>query len=166
MQSSTRSAIVFFLLVYLPFLAGCGSASTLVTKPNDGRYKSAYILVEHQDAKVNTSTDSLTYFENTLKDNLYFEDNAFYKGPGLTLSYQFIRFEEGDRFKRFVTAGISDNAEGNLIIETTFLTPKGKEVGKIETHAYIRGGLLGGSVKEALEKAAKEIAEYAKLSFK
>jgi hypothetical protein len=148
------------------FLSACGTASTLTSKPNDSHYKSAYIQVERADATASISQENLNFFDQELKTELYFEENPFYKGDGLILSYKFITHKEGDKLKRFATFGTSDEAEATTVIETTFYAPRSKEICKIETHAFVTGGPLGGSIKEALEKAAREIAQYAKNTFK
>lgn len=154
------------LLLSALFLSACGTASTLTSKPNDSHYKSAYIQVERVDAGAPISQANLNFFDQELKTELYFEDNPFYKGDGLILSYKFVTHKEGDKLKRFATFGTSDEAEATTVIETTFYAPRSKEICKIETHAFVTGGPLGGSIKEALEKAAREIAQYAKNTFK
>lgn len=154
------------LILAAVFLSACGTASTLTSKPNDSHYKSAYIQVERVEAATSVSQANLSFFDQELKTELYFEENPFYKGDGLILSYKFVTHKEGDKLKRFATFGTSDEAEATMVIETTFYAPRSKEICKIETHAFVTGGPLGGSVKEALEKAAKEIAQYAKNTFK
>ncbi len=147
-------------------LCACGTASTLTSKPNDSHYKSTYIQVERAESDTPISQENLSFFDQELKTELYFEENPFYKGDGLILSYKFITHKEGDKLKRFATFGTSHEAEATMVIETTFFAPRSKEISKIETHAFVTGGPLGGSIKEALEKAAREIAQYAKLNFK
>lgn len=166
MKPVSSLSISSLLLGSALFLSACGTASTLTSKPNDSHYKSAYIHVERVDGAAAISQENLNLFDQELKTELYFEENPFYKGDGLILSYKFITHKEGDKLKRFATFGTSHESEATTVIETTFYAPRSKEICKIETHAFVTGGPFGGSVKEALEKAAKEIAQYAKNTFK
>lgn len=166
MQSRFSAFTATLSVLTLLLLSGCGTASTLTSKPNDSHYKSTYIQVERVACDTAISQENLSFFDQELKTELYFEDNAFYKGDGLILSYKFITHKEGDKLKRFATFGTSHEAEATMVIETTFFAPRSKEICKIETHAFVTGGPFGGSIKEALEKAAREIAQYAKLNFK
>jgi hypothetical protein len=149
-------------LALLLALSACGTTSNLITMPSDGRYKSAYMLVQHKEPTAAVPIDSVHAFEKALNKELYFESNPFYKGSGITLVYQFKQYEPGSRAKRFFTAGNSDEAQGQLMVETVFLNAKGQAIASLQTNVALSGGWTGGSMENALQNAAKEIAGYAK----
>lgn len=165
-ETHMKNLLNSILFAFSLFLVACGTASTLTTKPNENNYKSAYIQIQKIESEVVVLPENQAAFEEELKSQLYFKDGSFYKGDGLTLSYQFLSFNPGDRVKRFASLGNNKAAEGTLVIAVTFTKPNGKEVATMEAHAYIKGGILGGSINDALEKAAREIAQYSKLNFK
>lgn len=158
--------ILHSLFLSLILLSGCGTASTLTTKPNETNFKSAYIQIEKTPSEFNIGLENISVFEQKLTEELYFKNDCFFKGDGLILSYKFLNLNPGDRLRRFASLGNSKVGEGGLIIEVTFKKANGKVVGIMEAHAQIKGGLLGGSIDEALQKAASQISTYAKLNFK
>lgn len=139
-------------------IAGCASATTTVLEPTSVSVKSSTIAVAHGDDTVPIDPEYSAYFRTKLGEELYTE-GGFVEGGGVTLRYRFLQLDEGSRAARYMLGPIA--GKGSMTIEILFLDPEGVELSKIHTGGEISGGLFGGSFKSALDKAAKEAAEYA-----
>ena len=86
-------------------------------------------------------------------------------GDELTLRYRFIQFEKGDQFARWFWGGIGNSGEASITTEVVFLDSSGKELAKIQSEGRIGSGFFGGTLNEAIEKMAEEVAEYTIANF-
>lgn len=102
-----------------------------------------------------------TQFKAALEQEL-FEKGGFVRGDGLKIMYRFIQFNPGSQFSRWFWGGIGSAGKGTMTVEARFLEFDGKELAKIHAEGEITSGAFGGSFNLAIQKAAKEIAEYAK----
>lgn len=139
-------------------VAGCASATTTVLEPTEVSIKSETIAIAHGDDTVPVEAEFGSYFRTKLGEELY-KQGGFSEGEGLALRYRFIQLDEGSRAERYLLGPIA--GKGSMTIEIVFLDPEGTELSKIHTGGEISGGFFGGSFKSALDKAAKEAAEYA-----
>ena len=142
----------------LAAVAGCASATTTVLEPTAFAIKSGSINISHGSDTVPVEEEYGSYFRTKLGEELY-KAGAFTEGDGLTLQYRFIQLDQGSRAERYLLGPIA--GKGTMTIEILFLDPEGTEVSKIHTGGEVSGGFFGGSFKSALDKAAKEAAEYA-----
>jgi hypothetical protein len=76
--------------------------------------------------------------------------------------YRFVQFNPGSQFSRWFWGGIGSAGKGTMTVEAKFLDSNDKELVKIQSEGEIASGFLGGGFNLAIQKAAKEIAEYAK----
>lgn len=144
-------------LVFL-VAAGCATATTTVLEPPSSTLKTSTISINHGDDTVPVEDEYAAYFRGKLGEELYGE-GGFTEGDGLTLTYRFIQLDQGSRAERYLLGPIA--GKGTMTIEIRFLDPNGTELSKIHTGGEVSGGFFGGSFKSALDKAAKEAAEYA-----
>ena len=121
------------------------------------------MLIEHGEDTVSVEPEHSAFFRTKLAEELY-ADGAFTEAPGMTVRYRFIQIDNGSRFQRYMLGPIS--GKGTMAIEIVFLNANGERVSRIETGGEVSGGFMGGSFKSALEKAAKETAEYAVATFR
>ena len=143
--------------------AGCGSARNIVMAPADTSYRASAIEVNRAASTVQVPDEYTSYFDGKLREDVF---KSFARGNGIKLEYRFISFDEGSRFKRYLSGGIGNWGEGTLLIEANFLDGSGKKIGSIETDAVISGGMFGGSFENALDKAAEKLSSYAVANFK
>ena len=139
-------------------IVGCASATTSVLEPTSASVKSSTIAINHGDDTVPVEEEYGAYFRTKLGEELY-NEGGFAEGDGLTLRYRFLQLDQGSRAARYMLGPIA--GKGSMTIEIVFFDPEGVELSKIHTGGEISGGLFGGSFKSALDKAAKEAAEYA-----
>jgi uncharacterized protein DUF4410 len=160
--SLRKQVFGLFVLIYAAgaslVLAGCGTGKTMVMEPGESRKASSIAVVEGQST-VTVPAEATAMFKNKL-DEMLFEKGGIKKGQDVTLTYRFVQFNEGSRFKRWLTGGIGNAGEGNLTIEVTYSDGSGKQLGKIVSEGKIGSGFFGGSSDNAIEKAAEEVASY------
>lgn len=58
------------------------------------------------------------------------------------------------------STGLGNAGEGSLTIEATYVDAEGTELATIHAEGKISSGFFGGDFTLAIEKAAKEIADY------
>jgi hypothetical protein len=103
-------------------------------------------------------------FAENLADELY-EEIRFGYGNGVTVRYRFTSFTEGNRFARFMFGGVGNAGESSIVIESEFIDPNGQVLSVIRTEGRIDSGFMGGGTSAALERAAEDIANYARANF-
>ncbi len=143
-------------------VVGCASATTKVLAPSAGAVKSSALTIAQGQDTVQVEAEYSAYFREELAKRLYAE-GAFKEGAGVTLTYRFVQLDEGSRAARYMLGPIA--GKGSMSIEILYTDENGAELARTETGGEISGGLFGGSFKSALDKAAKETAEYARASF-
>ncbi len=148
----------FVLMGFLITVIGCASASTTVLEAPKLKLNSDTINIIHAEDTVAIEENLGSYFRRKLAEELY-KEGGFKEGAGLTLRYRFIQLDAGSRTKRYFLGPIA--GKGKLTIEIIYLDDEGNELSKIHTGGEISGGVFGGSFKSALDKSAKESAEYA-----
>jgi len=151
------------LIVGVLLLAGCGSARNIVTSPTETIYKTEVIEISRGKSTVQVPDEFSAYFDGQLRKEVH---KSFGQGGKLRLEYRFISFDEGSRFKRYMSGGIGDWGQGTLMIQADFYDEGGKLLSTIQTDAVISGGLFGGSFESALDLAVEKLAEYAIANFK
>jgi len=144
-------------------LAGCASATTTVLEPSSSAVKAETMTINHGDDTVAVDAEYGSYFRTKLGEELYAE-GGFADGAEMTLQYRFIQLDQGSRAARYMLGPIA--GKGTMTIEILYLDAEGAQVAKIHTGGEVSGGFFGGSFKSALDKAAKEAAEYAIANFR
>ncbi len=162
-QISIMQFMRFTALLFISILAGCGTARVIIDEPPARNYSSDTIQTKKTYTTVGVPTKMLNHFDERLNKELA---KSFTSGKGLLLEYRFLSFDEGDRTKRYLSGGFGDWGTASILIEAVFKDSKGNFLGKIRTDGRISSGIIGGSVKSALDQAAKELGEYAKLTFR
>lgn len=157
MKLFNLAAILAFMVI-----AGCATATTTVLEPTETTFKASSISVTHGEDTVPVEEEYGAYFRTKLGEELY-KEGAFQQGDALNLQFRFIQLDQGSRASRYLLGPIA--GKGTMTIEILFLTPDGSQLSKIHTGGEVSGGFFGGSFKSALDKAAKEAAEYAIFNF-
>lgn len=145
-------------------LAACASGSTLVLEPpkTTERFSDAKLVAATPTVAVDSELAS--YFGTSLDNKLFTDEMPFNRGEGLTIQYRFLQFDEGNRAARYVVG--MGAGKGEITIEVLFMNGAGEELSRINVGGEILMGIAGGSIKQALDRAATEAAEYAKTNFK
>ena len=89
---------------------------------------------------------------------------AWDQGRLLRIEYRILRVGEDDQIGHWFRAG-REGGEDLVTVEVVFRDEARKELARIQTLGYIRGGLFGSSLEGTLEKSADEVAEYALENF-
>jgi hypothetical protein len=151
----------FIILTLSLLLAGCGAGRTMVIAPAETieRFTDAEIVEDQHTVNVPSEVNSS--FQAKLSQLIYGE-GGFAKGPGLKIKYRFIQFNPGSQFTRWFWGGIGSAGKGTMTVEAKFLDNKDRELAKIQSEGEITSGAFGGSFDFAIQKAAAEVAEYAR----
>jgi hypothetical protein len=152
---------ILVLFVSTPFLAGCGAGRTTVLAPAETPARFTAAEIYEEKATVNVPGDVNAQFRSSLEKEL-FEKGGFIRGDGLKIKYRFIQFNPGSQFSRWFWGGIGSAGKGTMTVEAKFFDQNGNELAKIQSEGEISSGAFGGSFNLAIQKTAKEIAEYAK----
>jgi Domain of unknown function (DUF4410) len=162
MINSRKIVVLSCILVFfasIPFLAGCVPGKTTVLAPVETPAKFTSAEIIEDKATINVPADVSAQFKTSLSKEL-FEKGGFTRGDGLKIQYRFIQFNPGSRVARYVVG--FGAGKGSMTVEAKFFDQKGNELAKIQSEGEIIAGAFGGSFNLAVQKTAKEIAEYAK----
>lgn len=163
LRTRVRSTLILFPLII--FLAGCGAGRTMVLKPTELSQQFSAVEISEGNSTVNVPADAKQSFYQKLEKFIY-EEGGFQKGAGLKIRYRFIQFNPGSQFTRWLWGGLGSAGKGTLTVEARYFDPTDKELATIQAEGEISSGAFGGSFDFAIEKCAKEIAEYTKQNFK
>ena len=149
---------VAFLFSLAGLLASCGTGRTMILQAPDREYRIPTYRLEQSGSTAAVPAGIRTRFEAAV--NKIILATGMKTGEALTLRYRFIQFEEGDQFARWFWGGIGNSGEASLTTEVVFLDSTGKELAKIQSEGRIGSGFFGGTLNEAIEKMAEEVADY------
>jgi hypothetical protein len=142
----------------LAALASCGAGRTMILQPAVREYRTAGFTLQHSDSTAAVPAEVVSRFESKVRERA--GKSGMISSGELLLRYRFIQFEEGDQFQRWFWGGIGNAGEGSLTCEVLYLDPHGAELAKIQCEGRIGSGFFGGTLNEALDRMAQEVAEY------
>jgi hypothetical protein len=149
------------LLMVTLSLTGCGAGRTMVLVPAETPDKFVSAEIIEDKPTVDVPGDVSASFQAKLAQLIYGQD-GFTRGPGLKIKYRFIQFNPGSQFSRWFWGGIGSAGKGSMTVEVRFLNSSDKDLAKTQSEGEITSGAFGGSFDFAVQKAAEEVAEYAK----
>jgi hypothetical protein len=149
-------------------VSACGTGRTMVMEPPEAKQAFTAVTLERAADTVTVPDEFRTRFLKDIRARLYGEDGKagpFAEGPGLVIRIKVVQFDEGNQFERWFWGGIGNAGEGSLQVLAEFYDGE-KKLAQIQTEGRIGSGFFGGSMNEAVDKAAEEIAEYAIANFR
>jgi hypothetical protein len=146
-------------------LAACGVGRAMVIKPPEEQVRVVFVQAKEGVSPVPVPEDVKADFAEKLSKYLYSE-RGFQNGPELTISYRFIQYDPGNQFTRWFWGGLGNAGEGSLTVEAKYLDPNNKEIATINSEGRIGSGVFGGTLSQAVDKAAEKVADYTKANFK
>jgi len=155
--------LVILLTICLS-LSACGTARTSVENLSEEMIHARTIRIMPGEHTVYVPTRTHSQFAEDLAEELY-EKIEFGYGDGVTVRYRFTGFDEGSRVSRFMFGGIGNAGESSIIISSDFIDQNGQILATIRTEGRIDSGFMGGGMSSALERAAEDIADYARANF-
>ncbi len=153
-------------LLFLTFLlSACGTSSNIVMQSSTQLQNVRAIHIAEAAHTVDVPAELRTHLRETLEQNLFDEHN-FEQGKDLTLEYRFIAYKHGSRLKRWLADSTGSWGEGSMVLHTEFLDQEGNVVAETETLGRIDSGIFGGGIKDAADRVADDVAQFAASSFK
>lgn len=162
-----RLQAVFAAVGLCMLLAACGTGRTIVMEPPQRKVFSAVTLLRANDT-VPVPEEYRVRFVNKIRELLYGskeKPGPFAEGGGLTIRIKVVQFTAGNQFERWFWGGIGNAGEGSINVLAEFMDGDTK-LAQTQTEGRIGSGFFGGSMGEAVDKAAEEIAKYAVANFR
>jgi hypothetical protein len=158
--------IALLLFVALP-LSACATSHLLVERPaaqTATRVGSVTLVYDEQVTGV--PADASAYVQRKLEEAFYGGDQAFFtRGSEMTVRYHFVGFDRGSRFGRYMLGPLGVG-EAQMVLEAEFVAPDGTVMAVVRGQSDVRGGFFGGSYNTAIDKAVREIRNYAVAHFR
>jgi len=149
-------------------LAACGTGRTMVMEPPPEKNTFSAVSLKRADDTVVVPDEYRKRFVTKIREELYGtkeKPGSFADGDGLIIRIKVVQFNEGSQVARWFWGGIGNAGEGSLQVLAEFFD-RDKKLAQIQTEGRIGSGFLGGSMDEAVDKAAEEIAKYAVANFR
>lgn len=153
--------VVFSLPLFL--LCACGAGRTLILQPAQSGHVFPAAELQHNGSTAEVPDEVIEAFETRVTEKL--AEGGLPEGPELKLLYRFIQLEEGSQLARWFWGGIGNAGEGSLTIEVFYRDDSDIVLAQIQAEGRIGSGAFGGSFKDALNRAADEVAEYTLKNF-
>ena len=166
MKSAVHAPLIIVLLSLL--VSACGTGRTMVMEPPAEKKAFTAVTLERAADTVVVPDQYRQQFLQNIRERLYGtseKPGPFTEGAGLTIRIKVVQFDAGNQFERWFWGGIGNAGEGSLQVLAEFYEGQTK-LANIQTEGRIGSGFFGGSMSEAVDKAAEEIAEYAITNFK
>ncbi len=161
MRTKVLTTWLACLIGSLMLISGCGAGRTTVMTPAETAATFSAAEIVEDKATVSVPAEVSASFYTKLAQLLY-DGGGFTRGPGLKISYRFIQFNPGSQFTRWFWGGIGSAGKGTLTVEARFLDQNDRELARIQSEGEITSGAFGGPFDLAVQKAAQEVANYAK----
>lgn len=147
-------------------LAACGTSRTFVNEPVEQRVTFASVVLEERPPTVNVPDEVRSEVRAKLDKAMFDPTIGFQRGDELKVQYRFVQFNAGDRFSRWFWGGIGNAGEASMQIEAYYFDRSGKLLTRTQHEGRIGSGFFGGSLSDAGERVAKEVANFARSTFR
>lgn len=144
----------FLPILTLAALTACSSTKSLnkITIPT-GKTYSSFLIKDETTASINEHFR--VAFSETLRKEL--EKRGYTLGEDLTISFNFLSFDPGNRALRYFVGFGQGKASSQII--TTLKDKEGSNLGTIDTMASMSMGFFGGGDDEPIHNAARDVAK-------
>jgi hypothetical protein len=155
----------FALLAASLTLASCASGALMVDRAPTATYRVSTAKLEYVAPSVAVEESSQAHLRAKMQEALISGEKAvFQPGDEITVRYKFDGHNEGSRVGRWLTAGLAGGSK--TYIQAEFLNASGEVIGSVRSEGSVGVGIAGGSAKSGIDKAVKEIARYATVTFR
>jgi hypothetical protein len=149
-------------------VAACGTGRTMVKEPPQQKAAFSAVKLARAADTVVVPEEYRERFVSRIREQLYGtkeKPGPFAEGEDLTIQIKVVQFEAGSQMQRWFWGGIGNAGEGSLQVLAEFYEADAK-LAEIQTEGRIGSGFFGGSMTEAVDKAADQIAAYAITNFR
>ena len=144
-------------------LSACNSTRTVVLDPAPPSTAEFTSVELKRERFINSVTnEDAGAFERWVLDD--FEGLQTEGGRKLQVEYRILCVSSDDPLGHWFNAG-GEGGEDVVTVEVVFRDDTRKELARIQTLGYIKGGLFGGGLEDTLEESADEVAEYVLANF-
>ena len=151
-------------LAILIAVTGCGTGSTTILQPTSAQnvqnpqtsFRS--LSIQAGRSVVAVPPDVANLFASKLENKLYGQTQIA-RGDDLTLTYDFVNYDEGNRFHRWL-AGSTGFGEASISVQAAFVDRSGREIGRVVSVGRLNHGIFGGDADLAIDQATNELVNY------
>jgi hypothetical protein len=148
------------LLAAVP-LSACASSALTVEQPIRAQVRGAAVNLTYGESTVDISPEAVSYLNERMNQEFFTGDTPLRAGNDVTIRYRFVAYEKGSRAARYFGGGLL-GGKAKMVIEAEFLSASGERIGLVRSEGEVAGGAFGGSHNSAIDKAVKEIRDYAR----
>lgn len=145
-------------------LSACANSALIVEKPNTSSYRAASAAITYDKSSVAVDAENVAYTQKKMEEAFFGGDTPlFEKGEGIGVRYRYVAFDEGSQAARYFLGPIAGGSK--VLLEVDFIGPEGGVLATVRGEGTVSGGFFGGSNKSGIDKAIKEVANYAAAEF-
>lgn len=151
---------VSLLIIFAMYLVSCTGADTIVKKKWLAKDNTIGIvdLTPNSDNVMEAGTFLTAALEKSFQETMFVIKT---ESPKYQLKFKVVRYQEGSRWARMASMGISGSARGELQVKVALYDGEAM-VGAWEVNTWVKGGMTGGSRDDLFKQAATEIVEHMK----
>jgi len=156
--------IAALMLLAMP-LIGCGASHLIVEQPNRSSVRAQALDLQYDNTVTGVPQSASVHVQQKMEEAFFGKNAPFARGRDITIRYRFIGYDKGSRIGRYFL-GAMGVGEAQMVLEAEFVDPQGNILSRIRSEGEIGAGFFGGSSNSAINKAVKEIRQYAVTHFK
>jgi hypothetical protein len=160
-----RIKIALLLFVAMP-LTACASSHLIVEQPSRGTARANALTLSYDETVTGVPQSASAYVQRKMEEAFFGGPQSYFtRGQEMTVRYHFVGFDRGSRLGRYMLGPLGVG-EAQMVLEAQFVAPDGTVLAVVRGQSDVRGGFFGGSANTAIDKAVREIRDYAVQHFR
>jgi hypothetical protein len=157
--------LALLLFVAMP-LTACASSHLIVEQPSHSTLRANAVTLAYDETVTGVPQAASAYVQHKMEEAFFGAPQAYFtQGQEMTVRYHFVGFDQGSRFGRYMLGALGVG-EAQMVLEAQFVAPDGTVLAVVRGESEVRGGFFGGSSNTAIDKAVREIRDYAVQHFR
>jgi hypothetical protein len=157
--------IALLLFVAMP-LTACASSHLIVEQPSRSDLRATALTLAYDETVTGVPASASAYVQHKMDEAFFGGPHPFFThGQEMTIRYHFVGFDAGSRLGRYMLGPLGVG-EAQMVLEAQFVAPDGTVLAVVRGESEVRGGFFGGSSNTAIDKAVREIRDYAVQHFR
>jgi hypothetical protein len=147
-------------------LTACASSHLIVEQPSHSMLRASALTLQYDETVTGVPAASSAYVQRKMEEAFFAGDQHYFThGQEMTIRYHFVGFDQGSRLGRYVLGPLGVG-EAQMVLEAQFVAPDGTVLAVVRGQSDVRGGFFGGSANTGIDKAVREIRDYAVQHFR
>jgi hypothetical protein len=148
-------------------LAACGGSSMMVLEPVKAPAKTDTAELTMENNTVGVPDEAIARTKEYMREEFFTGKKAVFREGkgGIGIRYGYIGYKEGSRVGRYFLGPLA-NSNAKMVLRAEFFDAAGNKIGEVQSQGDVGGGFFGGSHNSAIKRAVREIADYARATFR